>query len=205
MKQQQTTEDISLPASGWSPIALEDLGGADGPQFVDFLQRQLLPLDDALQRVQASRVEHPYSDPQFKNPVVYRDFLRRLRDSNLIDFSDGPCREIVAVFFVAKKLNRLRMIIDARRSNCHFADPHYVQLATGDSLGRLEFEPGSQLTICAADLKDAFSCHCRWAESRYLPEVKARSGRWVYPRLAVVPMGWSWALFVCQTLHERLV
>ena len=94
--------------------------------------------------------------PSFKNPVVYRDFLRRLRDSNLIDFSDGPCREIVAVFFVAKKLNRLRMIIDARRSNCHFADPHYVQLATGDSLGRLEFEPGSQLTICAADLKGRF-------------------------------------------------
>eukprot|EP00959_Pyramimonas_sp_CCMP1952_P373082 7813285-Pyramimonas_sp.AAC.1 len=27
----------------------------------------------------------------------------------------------------------------------------------------------------------------------------------VYPRLAVIPMGWSWALWMCQKIHERIV
>ncbi|CAK0824773.1 unnamed protein product, partial [Prorocentrum cordatum] len=27
----------------------------------------------------------------------------------------------------------------------------------------------------------------------------------VYPRLSVIPMGWSWALWMCQTVHERIV
>ena len=31
------------------------------------------------------------------------------------------------------------------------------------------------------------------------------SGLKVFPRLAVVPMGWSWALFICQNLHEQIV
>lgn len=28
--------------------------------------------------------------------------------------------------------------------------------------------------------------------------------RFLTPRLAVVPMGWSWALFLCQKIHESL-
>eukprot|EP00959_Pyramimonas_sp_CCMP1952_P187894 3928691-Pyramimonas_sp.AAC.1 len=27
----------------------------------------------------------------------------------------------------------------------------------------------------------------------------------VYPRLAVISMGWSWALWMCQKIHERIV
>lgn len=37
-----------------------------------------------------------------------------------------------------KKQDKLRMILDCRRSNCHFGVPSNVKLATGDSLARVE-------------------------------------------------------------------
>ena len=41
----------------------------------------------------------------------------------------------------------------------------------------------------------------------HLTELDGRKlcpGTMVPPRLAVVPMGWSWALFLCQSVHESL-
>ena len=29
--------------------------------------------------------------------------------------------------------------------------------------------------------------------------------QWVFPRIAVLPMGWSWALYWCQKIHEHIV
>ena len=29
--------------------------------------------------------------------------------------------------------------------------------------------------------------------------------QWVFPRIAVLPMGWSWALYCCQKIHEHIV
>lgn len=111
------------------------------------------------------------------------------------------------------------MIIDARRANCHFRDPAYVSLATGDTLSRLEFNAGEVVTIGMADLKDAFY-HLELPSAlrkffclpsiltKHLSEagipISSRQ-RVVTPRLRVVPMGWSHALYLCQRLHERLV
>ena len=74
-------------------------------------------------------------------------------------------------------------------------------------MGRLEFTPGSELTMRSADLKDAF-CHLAFPEALRplftLPAVDGRHlkglqvcgaravpGQKYYPRLSVVPMGWS--------------
>ena len=64
--------------------------------------------------------------------------------------------EFVEVFFVKKKDGRLRMVVDCRRSNCYFRDPHDVSLASGDALGRIEIHQGEELHIFSVDLKDAF-------------------------------------------------
>ena len=72
----------------------------------------------------------------------------------MIEYSlSNDCLDYVEIFFVLKNDGRLRLIVDARRSNCHFADPN---LCTGDALGRIELEPGETLHISMADLKDAF-------------------------------------------------
>ena len=127
----------------------------------------------------------------------------------------------VEMFFVLKKDGRLRLVIDARKSNCHFADPNPVQLCTGDSLSRIELEPGESLYVSVADLKDAFyqfQLPLCWQKYFGLRPILASTlgvthlhgkvlapGTMIYPRLAVIPVGWTWALWWCPTLHERIV
>ena len=33
---------------------------------------------------------------------------------------------------------------------------------------------------------------------------KLRGDEWLQPRISVLPMGWSWALYWCQMLHQRV-
>ena len=87
-------------------------------------------------------------------------------------------------------------------------------------LGGLEFPAGQHVTIATADLKDAFYHLSLPVELRpyfSLNPVSASSVGItqvngitvgpkckITPRLAVVPMGWTWALFLCQSVHEAL-
>ena len=214
-------EKVSLPSDGWKPIPLAELWGRNGRGRVDnFVRDQLLPPDVAQELVAASGVKQLYFDRRLKQRKVYAQFLKRMASSNLVDFSLSPPREEVAIFFVTKKNNKLRMIIDARRSNSHFKPPSGVSLCTGESLGSIELGPDEQLTICQADLKDAFY-HLELPEELRdvfgLPGVRAgdvnvtgiegcavKPDRLIFPRIAVVPMGWTHALFLCQSIHEEL-
>ena len=115
---------VSLPEEGWRPIALDALWGQDGRESVgSYVQQQLLPADEARCRLRACGVGRPYGDPRLKHPRTYSDFVKRLAQSNLVDFSSDPGFESIALFFVTKKNGSLRMIVDARRSNCHFREP----------------------------------------------------------------------------------
>ena len=51
---------------------------------------------------------------------------------------------------------KLRMIVDARRANCHFKKLSHRYLCTGEGLSRIEFEPGESLHLASSDLKDCF-------------------------------------------------
>lgn len=180
---------------------------------------QLLPPQEVNDRLKASGVLRPYSDPLLRQRSNYVSLLQKLHGANLIEFSGEEVAEHISIFFVTKKNDRQRMIIDARRANCHFRDPAYVSLATGDTLSRLEFNAGEVVTIGMADLKDAFY-HLELPSAlrkffclpsiltKHLSEagipISSRQ-RVVTPRLRVVPMGWSHALYLCQRLHERLV
>lgn len=214
-------EAISMPDPGWSPIPLEDLWGCNGREKVeDFVQQQLLPPEEANVNLKLRGLGRSYWDPKLRHTKTYTQFLRRLAESGLVDFSDSAGREEISFFCVSKKNNKLRLIVDARRANAHFREPHYVHLATGDGLGGLSFPPGSELTVATADLKDAFY-HLALPEGLRpyftLPSARAadlgitslngkplsKSSR-VFPRLAVVPIGWSWALFLCQSIHETI-
>ncbi|CAE7316484.1 unnamed protein product [Symbiodinium necroappetens] len=123
---------VSLPEAGWQPINLDALGGkVRGRSISSFIQEQLLPAETAHMKVKDSGVERPYSDPRFRDPRVYGDFVSRLLQSSIVDLSMQGGRERIGLFFVSKKANKLRLIIDARRSNAHFRPPSYVHLATG--------------------------------------------------------------------------
>eukprot|EP00438_Fugacium_kawagutii_P013923 Skav213475 [mRNA] locus=scaffold565:39265:42440:+ [translate_table: standard] len=215
-------EKVSLPEGDWSPIPLSDLWGPDGRELVeDFVTSQLLPPQEVEKRLRGTGVQQPYSDPLLTVRSNYVHFLQKLHKANLVEFSEEAPAENIAISFVTKKNDRQRMIVDARRSNAHFRDPAYVHLCTGDTLSRLEYGFGDSLTIGMADLKDAFyhlQLPVQLRRFFCLPRVRCEDldwlnfgshrpckGKWAVPRLTVVPMGWSWALYWCQKLHERIV
>ena len=123
--------------------------------------------------------------------------------------------------FCCQENCKIRLVIDARRSNCHFAIPMHTHLCTGDGLSRIELEEGEVIHIAASDLKDVFY-HTElpeaWRTYFGLRSVRARDigitslngqalhpEQVIFPRLRVCPMGWSWAVFWCQLCVQRVV
>ena len=99
--------------------------------------------------------------------------------------------------------------------------PDKTRLCTAEALSRIELESGSQLHISTADLKDAFyhfelpgqlrgffGMRPVWAGDVMVSDlegVKVSPRCRLYPRLKVLPMGWSHALWWCQAIHQRIV
>ncbi|CAK0899503.1 unnamed protein product [Prorocentrum cordatum] len=141
-------------------------------------------------------------------------FVQFLHERHLVDFhlGDGVRAEI---FFVKKKGGRLRMVANCRRSNEVFAEPLGVRLAIGDAFGPLEMaDDDALLTVEGADLKDALY-HLELPEELRsyftLGPVRAGAGgksarppTKLFPRLRVAPMGWSSAMWWCQSVTERV-
>eukprot|EP00438_Fugacium_kawagutii_P003851 Skav230672 [mRNA] locus=scaffold2185:329965:335309:- [translate_table: standard] len=212
---------ISLPTGEVRPVPLEQLWGTGGQQVVeDFSSAQVLGSDAVESRREACGGVRVYNDPKLNDPVQYGGFVKRLCELNLAEFRLEPQDEEVGLFFVKKKGNRLRMIMDCRKSNLHFSEPAPVELATGDALSKLELGDGATLHMASADLANAFytmQLPEEWRRFFGFRRVRAKhvgitelSGNaikpdtWLYPRSLVIPMGWAWALYWCQRVNERI-
>ncbi|CAK0799436.1 unnamed protein product, partial [Prorocentrum cordatum] len=102
-----------------------------------------------------------------------------------------------------------------------FTEPLGARLATGDAFGMLEMaSDDSLLTVGGADLKGAFY-HPELPEQlrpcfrlrpvragalgiKEVGGVSVGASTKLYPRLRVVRMGWSWAMWWCQSVMERV-
>lgn len=212
---------VALPSEGMRPVPLEKLWGEGGRLMVEeFHQERLVGPDVAKTRLDESGVGRCYQDPEFNNPVTFAAFVSKLVSLNLVEVSLQPAVEQVGLFFVKKKVGKLRLIMDCRRSNCHFEEPEPVQLATGEAMSRMELPEGKPLFTASADLQNAFYTmsmpellrpyfglrRCRAADLglKEVDGVKLKPQDWVYPRVSVIPMGWKWALFFCQRVNERI-
>lgn len=212
---------LSIPSHGNNAVPLEDLLGPDGGMVVsEFCRSKLLRADEARRRLGACGVAHAYSDPQLREPKKYHAFTQRLLDCGLVELTETRPTEFVECFFVAKKDGRLRMVVDCRRANQWFESSEHVALCTAESLSRIELEPGAKLFVSSADLKDAFYHFELPAQLRTffgmrsvssdflkLPDGHFAEGRHcrLYPQLHVLPMGWTHALWWCQTIHQKIV
>ena len=212
---------VSLPSGEMNPVSLESLWGPGGREAVqEFVSARVLGPSEAQAKLIESGVRRVYQDPQFNSSKTFAGFVMRLHGLGLVEFSAEPAVEEVGLFFVKKKQNRLRMIMDCRRSNSWFTEPKKVHLASGEALGRIQVSEGEELHVCSADLANAFYTlelpsqlrkffGLRRLRAEYVGEeirrqLGLRKGDWVYPRVKVVPMGWAWALYWCQTVNERI-
>ncbi|CAK0883778.1 unnamed protein product, partial [Prorocentrum cordatum] len=199
---------VSLPEAGNIPVPLGQLLQDEGDFDVEAsIHEQLLRTEEAESNLLAAP-RQPYKDTNLRgDPRVYARLVKRLADAGMVTYTDTP-RERCGLFFVRKKSGKQRMVVDCRRANCWFQRSASVALATGSSLGELSVPEGKELYVGHVAFRGYFA----------LPSVKAgdvgmvrlrerplQPGSRVWPVLAVLPMGWSHALYWCQTIHRSIV
>ncbi|CAK0894060.1 unnamed protein product, partial [Prorocentrum cordatum] len=165
-------------------------------------------------------------------PTLYGDtVLKENRDAYIGFVKDGLARgifrlsrrrkEAVKVFFVKKKDSSIRIVIDCRRSNQHFRAAPKVHLFSGSSFGEVEVSAHQQMWYAGGDVQNAFYQHqfpcwlqpyfgldCVRASELGVAELDGQAVRGdqiLYPLMNVVPMGWKWALFMVQRIHEHVL
>ncbi|CAK9056858.1 unnamed protein product [Durusdinium trenchii] len=117
---------------------------------------------------------------------------------------------------------KLRLILDCRETNRMFRKPPVLAARTGASWSQIRIPDGEQLFVAQSDIKDYFYSLQLPVDLRALfsmppiPgallrhwKVSAELGGslntddWVHPMLRVVPMGWSWAMWLSQRVHQH--
>ncbi|MBM3946543.1 MAG: hypothetical protein FJ315_03970, partial [SAR202 cluster bacterium] len=146
-------------------------------------------------------------------------FVQELLRRDMITFR-GSIKEQVGVFFVLKKSGRLRMVIDARRTNARMVAPPRTRLASTAAV--VEYVADKEtLYFSAQDIAD---CYYQFFVPDFLvpffglrPVLAGELGlrqvdgqavhprQAVYPCLRVLPMGLSWALHWTQEAHRHLL
>ena len=205
-------ENISWPQASSKPVPLDRCLADGDREWLGTWQRHMLKQGGC------TNVEPvvPYIDPVLKhNPVEYAGFLHELYSRSMIKFrvANGEKGKL-GVFFVTKKSGQLRLIFDTRLLNQSFTDPPSTDLPSADAFTRLEMPHDQGFYIGSGDLSNAFytlEVPAGLGEMFTMPHVEAgrmgissidghpvRPGTQLLPYLTVLPMGWSWALHICQ-------
>ncbi|CAK0874136.1 unnamed protein product, partial [Prorocentrum cordatum] len=120
-------------------------------------------------------------------------------------------------FFVPKKSGKLRVIFDARLANCALVDAPRAQLPSAPAWGRLE-SGDVRFYIASADLDVAFyrarvpegmgeypalpPIPVKYLSSHGIAVAGVEGESLLLPQVVVLPMGFSWALHLCQAVLQ---
>ena len=165
--------------------------------------------------------EGQYEDVIFRrDPEARLAFLRRLYACGILGFSTRP-RGRVTAFFVSKKANKQRLVLDCRHINQMFRKPPKPDLGSADAYSRLRPPSGASVYIAEADVQNCFYQIGvpAWLSDFFafedIPADFARqlgatcctdgsplpaAGR-LAPVLTVLPMGWSWSFWLVQVMR----
>ena len=216
-------ELVSRPAAGTHAVPLEDLlSGTALDHYTHFTSRHVLKGAAAAPLFEKQAVLKPYWDPILgQGGKAYEGFVEDLHESGMLAFTSQPSCA-ASVFFVKKKDGRLRLIVDARVANRQFSPPPSGGAAAGDAFARIELPPGAELFTAQCDVKDFFY-HLSVDPSlgRYFALRPLRAGpllerfpnlrcdgrlpsptEWITPHFSVLPMGFSWAMYFAQQVHD---
>jgi hypothetical protein len=162
----------------------------------------------------------PYMDERMRaSEEVYLRFVEDLFSRGMLRFTT-TVSEVCTPFCVKKKNNRQRLVLDCRRSNMHFRAPPPINMPSGTSWASISIPDNAELFVSQSDVADYFYCigiddhlssffclpsihvDClkKWKVGSNLWDGKSVDDR-VYPALKVMPMGWSWAMWVAQRIH----
>ncbi|CAE8609395.1 unnamed protein product, partial [Polarella glacialis] len=214
---------LSVPTVGTHAPSVVQVLDSVGVEVVEDFAHSMLLDDDALGRILEEQDPiHPYMDPILKNDKAqYHEFVHSLYKRGMLAFT-SHARELVTPFCVVKKDGRLRLIFDCRVVNRRFRRPPKIGLGSGASWARLEIPAGEVLYTAQSDIKDYFyslTLPAGLSEFFCLPGIPVELLRlWgvpedkggfagvdgvCFPCLTVVPMGWSWAMWLAQRAHQH--
>lgn len=153
----------------------------------------------------------------------YGEALGTFATAGVIERASQPPQGEVGMLFVRSKDNLLRLNFDPRRVNAaQFRPPPHTHLPSPASLASIESPACHRLDVAAADVEVCFYQYLAptWLRARfalppickyYLPHHAqklflgvARDGLcqfWV----RVLPMGWSWAVYVVQHCQQFIL
>lgn len=160
--------------------------------------------------------ERPVSLPRAATLVESADqyvcFVRRLFELGMVVFRRSV--EVVnGCFGVSKgEGEKLRFIANLKPANACFPPPPELKLSGPDLLGALEADAEKELFCWKYDIRAAFhrfktpSWMWKYFALRKVPAKEFGLGKgFVFPCLTTLPMGFSWAPFLCQEAHGEVV
>jgi hypothetical protein len=143
----------------------------------------------------------------------YVRLLSRLLSQGMVSFTATP-KAVNGVFTVAKDSTSDRLIIDAQPANRLFRDPPHVSLPDPSHLIQLQVPQGQRMFVGKSDLSNYYH-HLglpEWLQPYFaLPELSASELQQLglpsdsparFPCCCTVPMGWSHAVYVANSVHE---
>eukprot|EP00435_Cladocopium_sp_Y103_P009768 s2772_g2.t1 len=162
------------------------------------------------------------------NRALRLDFILRLFKAGLMTLRPVAKSFVSAFFLKKKDKAAIRMVIDCRATNQLHTDPPVTRLASGRCYADLDLSEAGQAPLAYGREADVADCFYRFglpelshyfafdhaltageweafgvpASSCYDPlvgkEVKTLGQQKLYPCLQVIPMGWSWALWLAN-------
>ena len=99
-----------------------------------------------------------YSGPALHDDCAYGNLISQFLESGIVDLGleqdvEGYCG-IIFMWRAAQK--KLRIIIDARRSNQRFVTPPRTPLARGSAVAQVWVDGGGELFLSVSDIRDLF-------------------------------------------------
>ena len=116
---------VSLPFGQSKATPVENLLRGDALAAVRDVESRMLLSSEELEAELSQGISMFYHDPVLKrNRKQYVSYLKQLYGCGLIGLTSS-CNIVCqpGLFFVRKKSNQLRMIVDARRANLRFRKP----------------------------------------------------------------------------------
>ncbi len=210
---------VSWPPEQSKPSCLEK--SLDGPDLESVIgwRHHILRSDSELHAHACNpcRIK-PFVEPTLiSSNTTYSKFVEQLFNRGMLTFKQTVGESTLGCFFILKKNQLLRIILDTRYLNGFCHDPPKTRLPSASCFAALESQEGSEIFFCGCDISNCFY-HLRCPEGMddwfslppvapgLLPHIRRKLGLPMHvsvtPHLLVLPMGWSWSLHIAQKVHE---
>lgn len=193
-------------------VSLPPMGVAGSVDLLSLLPKEVSDMYRVPGKVMSSEIVSSAELKSFPvfvgvQPGKYVELIHRLERIGIVALSQDRPHVVNGIFGVPKSDDKQRLIIDAQRANLYFSKCPDIELPNPGDLVNLCMVHSRRLYMSKADMDNFYHRLLLpdWLTTYFgLPSVVIE-GRRHWPRMRVLPMGWSHSVFLAQTAHEHLI